>query len=109
MIYIREAHPDDMWQLDINEHDDVVIDQATSLDEREAAAQTCSLRLDLSIPTLLDEMSNVVDYAYAALPERLYLIDAEGLVTFRGNAGPMGFHPVQLEAAIKQILTTDGS
>ena len=96
-----------MWQLDINESEDVILNQHQSLAEREAAAQTCSLRLDLSIPTLLDEMSNEVDYAYAALPERLYLIDSEGRVAFRGDAGPMGFHPVQLEAAIQQLLESN--
>jgi hypothetical protein len=93
-----------MWQVEINETEDVVLNQHQSLAERETAAQTCSLRLDLSIPTLLDEMSNEVDYAYAALPERLYLIDPEGRVAFRGDAGPMGFLPDLLDAAIQELL-----
>ena len=93
-----------MWQVEINETEDVVLNQHQSLAERETAAQTCSLRLDLSIPTLLDEMSNEVDYTYAALPERLYLIDPEGRVAFRSDAGPMGFLPDLLDAAIQALL-----
>ncbi len=93
-----------MWQVEINQTEDVILNQHQSLAERETAAQSCSLRLDFSMPTLLDEMSNEVDYAYAALPERLYLVDPEGRVAFRGEAGPFGFHPDQLETAIQQIL-----
>jgi type I thyroxine 5'-deiodinase len=49
-------------------------------------------------------MTNEVDLKYAALPDRLYLIGADGLVAYRSAPGPWGFKPDELEAAIKDYL-----
>ena len=49
-------------------------------------------------------MSNAVDTAYAALPERLYLIGADGRVAYKGGMGPMFFQPKEWEAAIAELL-----
>ncbi len=100
VVYIQEAHPTDGWQISINEQEDVLFEQPKSAEEREAVAEACVISLKLSIPTLIDEMTNEVDRAYAALPDRLYLIDAEGRIAYRSGAGPMGFKPQELEAAI---------
>ena len=43
------------------------------------------------------------DRAYAALPDRLYLIDAEGRIAYKSGQGPMGFKPEELEAAITTL------
>ena len=73
-------------------------------------ASACSLRLDISIPTLLDEMSNEVDEAYSALPDRLYLIDDEGIIAYRSGRGPMGFRPHEFEEAIQtHLASSEGS
>ena len=104
VVYIQEAHPTDGWQLQINEMEDVVFSQPATADERTEVAAACSLRLEMSIPTLLDEMSNEVDEAYAALPDRLYLIDDKGDVAYRSGRGPMGFRPHEFEAAIQTHL-----
>lgn len=82
-------------------------EQPKSDDEREAVADACVLQLNLSIPTLLDEMSNAVDRAYAALPDRLYLVGADGRILFKSEPGPWGFKPDELEAAIKGMLGRD--
>jgi hypothetical protein len=100
VVYIQEAHTPDGWQMPINEQEGVVYEQPKTAAEREAVAEACVLHLNLSIPTLIDEMTNTVDRAYAALPDRLYLIDAEGRVAYRSGPGPMGFRPQELEAAI---------
>ncbi len=60
--------------------------------------------MKISIPTLSDEITNEVDRAYAALPDRLYLIDAEGRVAYRSGPGPRGFKPPELEAAILEVV-----
>ena len=100
VVYVQEAHPSDGWQLQINEMEDVVFSQPATADERTEVASACSLQLAMSIPTLLDEMTNEVDEAYAALPDRLYLIDHKGDVAYRSGRGPMGFRPREFEAAI---------
>ena len=104
VVYIQEAHPSDGWQMSINEQDGVVYEQPKTAAEREALAEACVLHLELSIPTLIDEMTNAVDRAYAALPERLYLIDAGGRIAYRGEPGPWGFKPQELEAAIGEAV-----
>lgn len=74
------------------------------MDERVEVAQACTLGLDLSIPTLLDEMTNAVDEAYVALPDRLYVVDADGRVAYRSGPGPMGFRSDDFERAIRAQL-----
>ena len=103
VVYIQEAHSTDGWQIAINEQEEVLFEQPKSSEEREAVAGACAINLKLSIPTLIDEMTNEVDRAYAALPDRLYLIDAEGRIAYRSEPGPMGFKPQELEAAIKGL------
>ena len=104
MVYIQEAHPTDGWQLGINEEEDVLYAQPTNDDEREHAAHACSLGLDLKMPTLIDDMENSTDLAYAALPDRLYLVGVDGTIVFRGEQGPFGFRPEELDAAISGYL-----
>ena len=71
------------------------------MDEREEVVVSCSVHLELSILMLIDEMTNLVDEAYAALPERLYLIDQEWEMAYRSHWGPMGFDTTEFEEAIK--------
>jgi hypothetical protein len=104
VVYIQEAHPTDGWQIPPNEQEGVLYEQPKGAEEREAVAEACVVGMNLSIPTLVDEMTNEVDRAYAALPDRLYLIDAEGRVAYRSGAGPWGFKPEELEAAIRKAV-----
>ena len=59
--------------------------------ERASVAQACMLRLELAMPTLLDDMENSTDLAYAALPERLYVVRTDGTVAYKSGPGPFGF------------------
>ena len=108
MVYIQEAHTTDGWQVPDNEREGVVYEQPKRAEEREAVAVACVVGLKLSIPTLIDEMTNEVDRAYAALPDRLYLIDAEGRIAYKSGPGPMGFKPQELEAAIGEAVERRG-
>lgn len=104
VVYIWEAHPQDGWQVDVNLVEGVVFDQPATFKEREQVAHACSLGLQLEIPTLIDDIDDSTDRAYAALPERLYLIGRDGRVAYKGDRGPMGFKPDELEAAIEAHL-----
>ena len=42
--------------------------------------------------------------AYAAWPERLYLIGVDGRVVYAGGRGPHGFSPAELKEAISALL-----
>ena len=87
----------------MNVDDDVVYAQPTSEDERADVAEACVLRLNFEMPMLLDDMTNQVDTAYSALPERLYLLDAEGVIAYRSGPGPFGFDVDAWLAAIEAV------
>ena len=103
-MYIREAHPTDEWEVEPNEHEGILFQQPATLSARTEIAAVCSLKLELSIPTLIDDMENSTDRKYYALPDRLYLIGRDGKVAYRGGPGPFGFVAAELESAIEQYL-----
>ena len=104
VVYIREAHAlDSLVPLGGGNHP-VVEDPITFL-ERKSVAQVCMTKLALEpIPALVDEMDDRANRAFAAWPERLYLIGRDGRVAYRGDPGPGGFEPDELEAAIEKEL-----
>jgi len=103
-VYIREIHPTDGWQVKENEQDGVLLRQHRSQEERVEAGTACMLKLALEMPPLVDEMDDAVEQAYAALPERLYLIGADGRIAYKGGVGPMFFRPAEWEQAIASYL-----
>jgi len=48
-------------------------------------------------------MDNVINEAYGAAPERLYLIGKDGTVFYHGGAGPHFFDLEELEETIQRI------
>ena len=87
-----------------NLRDGVRVPQPQSLQERVAVGQTCMLKLALEMPAVVDEMDDAVAQAYAALPERLYVIDRDGKVAYKGGLGPMFFQPREWDEAIEVCL-----
>jgi hypothetical protein len=104
-VYIREAHPQDGWQVGMNVDQAIVYDQPTTSDERASVAEACMLHLEFEMPMLLDDMSNDVDEKYVALPERLYVVDEEGRVAWRCGMGPFGFDIEGFERAICERIS----
>ena len=45
-----------------------------------------------------------VGHAYSGMPDRLYLIDREGKVAYKGGRGPFGFKPAELEQSLVMLL-----
>ena len=103
VVYIQEAHPTDGWQVDSNVQEEVYYRQHQSYDEREEVAQSCTIGLHISIPTLVEEMDNAIDEAYGAATERLYLIGKDGKVLYHGGAGPHFFDLGELDEAIEKM------
>ncbi len=114
LIYIREAHPVDGWWLGggligklleikgtraaMDVHD------PTTTEERVQVAQRCADTLEYGIPTLVDRIDDAVNFQYAALPTRLYLVGIDGKVVYAGGPGPWGFRPAELDRAIGAYL-----
>jgi hypothetical protein len=103
LIYIREAHPTDGWYIGTHN-----IRDPQSIEERRRVAGECEAGLQYGIRTYVDEMDDEVMKAYAAWPDRLYLIGLDGQVVSAGKPGPMGFRPGQLKKAIDALLGGPG-
>lgn len=93
--------------MEANESEGILFAQPTSHGARVEVARVCSLKLELSIPTLVDDMDNSTDLKYYALPDRLYLIGRDGRVAYRGGPGPFGFVAAELEEAIEKYLSAN--
>jgi alkylhydroperoxidase family enzyme len=108
-IYVREAHPVDGWRMASNDRAGIRIEQPRARDERLAVAQKCCSALEISMPLLVDEMDDRVGHAYSGMPDRLYLIDRDGRVAYKGGRGPFGFKPGELEQSLALLLLDQGS
>ena len=60
-------------------------------------------------PTLIDDAANEVNRAYAAWPDRLYVIGTDGRVAYQGGPGPAGFRPDEVEAWLQTNLPAGSS
>lgn len=74
--------------------------QPKSLKERNKVAQTCCSTLNVTIPMVVDDMNDRIGHAYSGMPDRLYVIDAEGRIAYKGGRGPFGFRPAEMEQAL---------
>jgi hypothetical protein len=104
LIYILEAHPEDGRKMPANAKDGVKVSQPKTYEERVKVAGECIKDLKLGIPTLVDDMQNSAQKGYAAWPDRIYVVDAEGKVAYKGEPGPRGFKPGEAEEALKKLV-----
>jgi len=102
VVYIREAHPSDAWQMAVNVRQNVLFADPKTFGERSSVAETCIRKLGIRIPALVDDVGDAVEAAYTGWPDRLYLIDREGRVAFKSAPGPFGFKPQALEQSLLQ-------
>lgn len=117
IIYIREAHPIDGWWLGGGiiglalklKRSKAAFDiyAPKTINERKQAAERCDLELKHRIPTLVDDMDDSVNRAYAAMPTRIYLIGTDGRVVYAGGLGPWGFKPKELKEALESLPKED--
>ena len=103
MVYIDEAHPSNIWQMQSNIKEGVVFQNPSTTGEREKVAESCVRKLHIAIPALIDSIDNRVEQEFTGWPDRLYLIGQDGRVRFKSQAGPFGFEPKQLAEALQYV------
>jgi hypothetical protein len=106
-VYVREAHPTDGWRMSSNDKDGVAFAQPTTDEERSEVAGKCCAALHMTIPLVVDRVDDQVGHAYSGMPDRLYLVDRDGKVAYKGGRGPFGFKPGELEQQIAMMLAED--
>ena len=57
------------------------------------------------MPTMLDKIDDRTANAYAAFPDRIYVVGADGSIAYKGRPGPAGFDVPEARAALDVALT----
>ena len=104
MVYIREAHASDGWQMKINLDQKVVFANPKSYDEKTEVASICAYKLGIEFPTLIDDFSSSTEHAYTAWPDRLYVLDQNGRIAHKSTPGPFGFKPEEVASTLQRLL-----
>lgn len=107
-VYILEAHPSDVWQMESNIKDQVVFSSPKDYEERSQLAGACVRKLGIKFPALIDGFENSTEKAYTGWPDRIYLIDAKGRVAYKSRPGPFGFKPEELRSALEHLPELKG-
>jgi len=103
-VYIREAHPTDGWSMESNDRVGVKVAQPKSTEERTQAAAHCCESLKMSMPLLVDTIDDRVGRAFSGFPDRLYVIDRDGKIAYKGGRGPFGYRPRELEQTLVMMM-----
>lgn len=78
--------------------------QPKNFEQRFDVAEKCAARLDMKTPVVIDSMDNQTAENYAAFPDRLYVIDMEGRVSYKGGRGPFGYKPREMEQTLLLLM-----
>ena len=103
-VYILEAHPSDVWQMQSNVRDKVVFASPKNEEERAVVAGACVRKLGIKFPAVLDEFGNSTEQAYTGWPDRIYLVDQNGRVAYKSRPGPFGFKSEELSQALARVV-----
>jgi iodothyronine deiodinase-like protein len=89
--------------MDSNKEDGFVFKQPTTDDERRKAAKILVERLKYRVPVAIDPIDGRAEKAFAAWPERIYIVGRGGRVLFKGDMGPFGFKPDKAETSLASV------
>lgn len=90
--------------MESNREEKVVFNQPRTFEERKELAKILVERLKYKMPLAVDSLDNAAEKAFAAWPERIYVIERGGRIAYKGGPGPFGFHPEEAEKAIRSLL-----
>lgn len=72
--------------------------------ERHKAAKACCGALKMTIPMVVDEIDDRAGIAYSGMPDRLYIVNTQGRVVYKGGRGPFGYKPEELEQCLLMLF-----
>jgi hypothetical protein len=101
-VYIKEAHPDDEWQTKRNRAEGVVFKQPQTMEERMMLAEEFQKKMGTQTTILVDDIRNTANAVYAAWPERIYVVDPDGTIAFKGKMGPFYFDPGEIVPVLEK-------
>lgn len=90
--------------MESNVEDKIVFKQPRLIEERREAVKILVERLKYRMPVAIDAMDNRADAAFAAWPERLYIVGPDGRVLYKGGMGPFDFLPEEAGKKLSEVL-----
>jgi hypothetical protein len=91
--------------MDSNEEQGVCYAQPVTFEDRVQIASDFVQRCEYEIPLAIDRIDNAANELYAGWPERLYIVEADGTIAYKGKTGPFGYHPEEVAAwLLKRFL-----
>ena len=103
LVYVREAHACDEWEMEDNTKAGVRVVQPASDADRRAAAAAFAAHVRTTMPVVVDRVDDAVGVPWGAWPERLYVLDAAGRVIYRGGPGPFEFRPEEVAEVLRGL------
>ena len=80
------------------------IAQPSTYGERQQVALTCSAGLSLTIPLLVDDINDTVSQSFDAMPDRMYIINEDGRIAYKGGRGPREFSVPEMQEELKRLI-----
>ena len=87
-----------------NERDRILIKDPTTMDERKKVAKEFAEQFQVSLPLLVDPIADPFEKAFAARPDRIYVLDAAGKVAYKGQPGPGGFKVNEVPPVLENLI-----
>jgi hypothetical protein len=103
-IYLDEAHASNGIQLTVNRTEGIDHKQPRSEDERATIAADCIERFKFPFPVLLDTMDDNAKEYFIASPVRLYMLNEEGRIAYKGGLGPHYLDVEEFAIAVSAAL-----
>jgi type I thyroxine 5'-deiodinase len=98
LVYIQESHPGMILSVPTKSGGKelrvipLITSETESLDNLRKLVQLG----ELTVPAGIESPANSVNRDYAAYPNRIYVVDVNGRVVFKGAPGPTGFKVPEL-------------
>ena len=58
----------------------------------------------MSLPILVDPIADPFEKTFAAWPDRIYVLDSNGKVAYKGQPGPAGFKVNDIPPVLEKLL-----
>jgi hypothetical protein len=87
-----------------NDRVGILVKQPRLKTERVDVARKCCTSLGITMPVVVDEMSDLVGHLYSGMPDRLYVLDRNLRVAYKGGRGPFGFKSGEMEQSLDMLL-----
>ncbi len=91
VVYIKEAHAEGEWQVAANRQQGILYRQPETLEARLQIAADFVHHFGLRLPVVVDGPDDLAEAAYAAWPERIYVVDEAGEIVYESEPGSDGF------------------